>query len=135
MESEAPEDGASGSVWACGVCDVEMEEKTPSIACQTCRQWVHLGKSKCARMTINEGLKLSKSKVKKFKCSRCTRKEKKEMRERSKSHKVIQKVLGIEIEVSPQNSEVANSQNSETLVLESSPVIHPENSESLSPAA
>ena len=79
MASESGQDSnLDKSVWACGVCDVEMEEKTPSIVCVCCRQWVHL---KCAKLTPKEAKKLHKSKRRKFECSRCL-----------KQHKSVKKV-------------------------------------------
>ena len=79
--SEAEEE----EVWACGVCDIEMEERTPAIVCQTCRQWVHL--RKCANLTGKEASKIKKSKRKKFKCSRCEKKALKEKRANAESSK------------------------------------------------
>ena len=61
-------------IWACGVCELEMQEKTPGIVCKTCLQWVHL--RKCAGITVKEASKLDKSKKKSFKCSRCVKTEK-----------------------------------------------------------
>ena len=60
------------SVWACGVCDLEMEEKTPAIVCIKCRNWVHL--RKCAKLTPKE----AKKRQKKFICSSCTAKNTKD---------------------------------------------------------
>ena len=59
------------SVWACGVCDHVMEEKTASIVCIQCHQWVHL--RSCAGITGKEAMK----KKNKFVCSRCEKKNKK----------------------------------------------------------
>ena len=52
------------AVWACSVCDAVMQARTPSIACTSCRNWVHL---KCAGLN---GIKAKKSQTS-FICSKC----------------------------------------------------------------
>ena len=56
---------AASAVWACGVCDEVMQARTPSIACTSCRNWVHL--KKCAGLS---GLEAKKNRTT-FSCSKC----------------------------------------------------------------
>ena len=59
------------SVWKCGVCDEEMLKKTASIACITCRNYIHLGANKCAQLTYKQAVKVEKT----FQCIKCTEKQ------------------------------------------------------------
>ena len=50
----------------CAVCDEKMNPRTPSIACISCQNYVHL--KKCAGFSFREAKKLNG----KFTCSECT---------------------------------------------------------------
>ena len=48
----------------CGICDEKMKPRTPSIACISCQNYVHL--KKCAGFSFREAKKLNG----KFNCSK-----------------------------------------------------------------
>ena len=56
-------------LYICGVCSEEMKSTTPSIACTSCLQWVHL--RQCAKLSLKE----AKQKRKVFKCDVCANKD------------------------------------------------------------
>ena len=50
--------------WLCGICDIKMHERTPSITCKKCLNWVHL---KCAGMSYSEARKIKAT----YQCKKC----------------------------------------------------------------
>ena len=56
----------SHGVRMCGVCDEKIKPRTPSIACISCQNHVHL--KKCAAFSFREAKKLNG----KFNCSKCS---------------------------------------------------------------
>ena len=58
---------ASGSelFYICGVCHGTVGQREASIACRTCRNWIHL--KRCAKLSFKEAKKLKDS----YSCPTC----------------------------------------------------------------